>query len=795
MALLRRGRSPAPAPVSGGSSAPAIIAAARKVDLGDDVDRRRAERRREEWQAEAWGFYDDIGEARYATNYFANALSRLNLYVGIRPSPQDDPVPLDPAGDRELGYTPQDASICIDALERLDSPQGGKTEIMRRLGVHLFVPGEAYLCGRVDETGERWDIYSTEELRPRHDNTDAWELAIAPEATQAGEALPPDTAVSRIWRQHPRFSSWPDSPMRSALGVCDELLTLTKSIKGSALSRLATAGLLFLPNSMKSRGVVGDESDPPQGEGREFDPVVQELIDVAAAGIADPSSAAAQVPIIQWVDDQVYEQISADKHITWSREVDQNAAAQRAELVTRFAAAIDLPPEIVTGKAALNHWNSWNVDESAFKNHMEPGAILQVQGLTLAYLLPYLVSAGVPEPKRFVVWYDPSRLVTRPNREETAKWAHEALLISDAAARAEVGYSEDDAPDEREAAARAERAKPVAPGLAPVAQRKEPPAREERDEDEEPPAVAAAASPLPAPEEGPGEVRGLAETLGRMDVALFAEVHAEVETRMRRALERANARVQSLAQRDKTVRSSINGMKAARLEVAPALGPGLVAQLANGEDLWRDAWAALEARFWARTGRTVDEVLRLAMDRGEMTETEAEAWRARLEPERSAAWAGLLVGLAALADALLFAPEPVTGPGEVSDRLVPPGLVRDALVRAGGGGTEATGMLSGALIETLWREAGIGFDGWRWEYGDPASRLHGPFEPHHQKDSALNDGAIYTGPEDPRLANPTGWPAAQCWPQDHAGCLCQMVRAIAVRVGRGGTVARGQEAA
>ena len=60
----------------------ALVAAA--IDVRGATGRKRSYRRREAWQDETWVHYDNVGELRYASSWFANALSRAKLKVAQR---------------------------------------------------------------------------------------------------------------------------------------------------------------------------------------------------------------------------------------------------------------------------------------------------------------------------------------------------------------------------------------------------------------------------------------------------------------------------------------------------------------------------------------------------------------------------------------------------------------------------------------------------------------------------------------------------------------------------------------
>lgn len=759
-----------------------------------------------ERQKRVWEFYDEIGEVHNAATYVANSISRLNLFVGVRPDPGSapdrlltEPDPDEPTPEVDLGYSYAEAATAIDTLERLKSPMGDQGSMMRRLALNLWVPGEGYLLGQpvvddagspvIDATGrpcEAWDVYSVEEIE------------VSPyerRANSAGEQVPvvrivdangkksdthPDTVVYRIWQAHPRFRDVADSPNLAAATILDELLILTRAIRGAAMSRLKGPGMMFLPNSL--RETVQARSGSAEGKAR-LDPVTKSIIDATSAAIEDPSVAAAHVPVIVWTNDAAWEKLVAGTPlITWDREVDATAAAQRAELITRYATTIDQPPEVLSGKGNVNHWGAWEISEDSFRQ-LEPFVQTLVGALTVSYLRPALDAAGVPDVDRFLVWYDPVNLIADPDASDRALKAHEADLISDASARRDLGYDEEDAPSEEELARRAamrQTRQPRALDPAPV-DRQEPQSDPPADQSG-PDTVIAAASVVVEP--------GLVQLVSRLalaDASLLRDVHARADDAVRRALERAANRLRSLAKRDPTARAAMERIEDPLL-VGPTLGPALINALLAADDdeaatavLFAGAFDSTLSWYDDRVTRAGDDVIREAAANGSLPPALARQHRADMDADRDESRALLLAALIASAGLLLRKPDVQPDRlGESDGALLLPGAVRPALIRAGGGGQGAVSMLTGDRITTVFADAGLYFEAWQWAYGSESWR-HRPFEPHR----AL-DGLTFSDAGDDRLGNAsTAWPGvSHFWPGDHPGCQCIVVRTQVRRVER-----------
>ncbi len=785
MPLLRRAPRVAVVPPRAldQTGAHALVAAASNLaDPESSASRRQADyarKRQEAWQERTWQYLEEIPEVGRYGRYMGNAFSRLELFVGIRPKAGADPVPLEPEGDTELGYTAGEAATCAEALAGLNSPEGGQAEIKRRLGFQFAIPGECYLVGRPLREGaeeQRWDVYSVAELTIKLEErrlNSAGEMVPTvylnePGRTTGGEQLPPDTYVARLWRPHEAYSQWATSALRSSGGILSELLILTKAIESGALSRVAGSGYLFLPNSMRN-GPPREAQSEANGQALGSDDTVTDMIEVSSAAIGDPQSAAARVPLVIWVNDDVWANISTDKWLKPDREIDPIAAAQRGELIARFANAIDVPSQILTGTEDVNHWGMWQIPEDAFKTGVEPTAILADEALTEQYLLPTLEAVNLPRPERFVVWHDPTMLVSRPDKVVNANEAHKAIVISDDRYRRDLGYGDDDAPEPDEVARRvaidAARA-----GHAPVAV---PAPTGPGNVDKSPPAVQEAI--VAAVRDT--TLDSLTDDLAAMDYGLLLFTQQVADAAMHRALERANSRLRTLAARDQTAREIIDRNPGLSLDTARTLGPGLVAQLAGEEDLvGAAAFAGLESRYRTRLERVSDEAILLAQKDGDLSDADADELRRQFADERDPSWSILLAALIAAGSALLFRPEPEGPPGEVDGALVSAGVVRDALARAGGGGDRAVSMLTGNLVERTYRQAGIVFTGYEWRYGDASLRVR-PFKPHQ----ALN-GTRFSDVVDDRLgagarSQGFGFPGvSHYWPGDHKGCLCIVTR-------------------
>lgn len=438
-----------------------ITAAAKTINLQNPDEIARMARRKggDAWQSEAWEYYDAIGEVKYALSLVANVLSRIRLYAAYVEDPSQAPTPANP--DTPAG------GAAIAALAKLDSAFGGQPGLLRDAGLNLAVAGECYLVQRPARnfpvTPEAWDIRSVDELSV----TASGESTIT--TRRDGDAssrfkLPSGAFVARIWRPHPRYSDEADSSMKGILDNCAELLLLNRTFRATARSRL-NAGMLYLPDGMgvaatPDPDLLDDEQDPadPQFSSltapeEDMDDFEESLVEAMSTPIADEDSASAVVPLLVRGPAELADKI---KLIKFERSFDPALAVRADRVLDRIMQGIDVPKDVVSGLANVKYSNAVQIDESLYKAHIEPLALLLCDAFTVVYLRPSLLSKGFSpeEIARHVIWYDPSEVTTRPNQAEDADTGYENHTLSGAAWRRAHGFTDDDAPDPTELAVR-----------------------------------------------------------------------------------------------------------------------------------------------------------------------------------------------------------------------------------------------------------------------------------------------------------------------------------------------------
>lgn len=383
------------------------------------------------WYSRAWELYDCIGEYRYACTWVGNTMSRATL--GVYKDGQE--VTEGPAYEAMKGF-----------FGGID----GQREMLRQLGAHMTVAGDAYILGQdMGEDPDKWSVVSATRLKASGSKEDpVWKL---------GDKELDDPLIIRLWRPHPNNEEKADSPSKAVLGVLEEIEGYAKDARSQLQSRLARAGILALPDGMTFGSVRtsvtnGDQTDDMiQGTNSGVDAFLTELMETIMEAIADPDSPAAQTPILLQAPGEFLDKI---KHITFWTPWDDALKGLRDDAIRRLALGMDMPPEILTGSGGLNHWNAWQIEEASIKAHTEPLLQIITTSLTESWLWPFLEDElSEEEAREYTIRADTSKIRLRPNRSREAQELYEKGELNARTMLIENGFDPDqDGMDEQERA-------------------------------------------------------------------------------------------------------------------------------------------------------------------------------------------------------------------------------------------------------------------------------------------------------------------------------------------------------
>lgn len=402
--------------------------------------------------------YNAVGELHFLINTLAARAAQARLIVAELP---DDP------GDEP---TPVDDPALTAVLDAFGGGPLGRTPLIYRLCVNLFVPGEGWLAGIPREllpVGQRaatslavpvdsgdepvavLDGFAVDDLEWRALSRSEVSASVGGEVTlQLGEGTadrlvcsPDQVLLIRVWQPHPRKAWETDSATLATLPVLRKIVGLDARDMAQIESRLAGAGLLIVPQTAQRavRATLGLSEDD------ETDPFTEALIEAMLTPIRDRGSASAVVPLIATVPDEA---TALFNYLDFAKPLDGDAPGMLDQAIRRLALGQNAPPELLLGTAGMNHWGGFLMQQDVVSTHLRPPLALVCDAVTREYYRPVLLDQGWPEERvrKIVIWPDTSDLVERPNRSQDAQAAGAAGILGSEAVRTEMGFDESQAP-------------------------------------------------------------------------------------------------------------------------------------------------------------------------------------------------------------------------------------------------------------------------------------------------------------------------------------------------------------
>lgn len=380
------------------------------------------------WQKQAWYFYDAVGELRFAFNYLANAVSRATLYA----------AEIDPETGLVTGPT-EDAR----AQAAVTSILGGaddRPQLQSTMMLHWQVAGETFILviPQAGAVPDRWVTLSASAIRVQG-GTWSYRDPLTGVWTRMRQGT---DRLIRIWSPHPEDQTHADSAMRAAIPILQEVEKTSQNIIARLDSRLAGNGILFLPQEL--------DFPTQEGEPANAENFMALLMEAAEASIAQPGTAAAQIPIMAQIPAELFAQLGS-AHMDLATAMDSAITELREQALTRVGRTLDMPREVAMGTTAeANHWSAWQVEETTYKIHLEPPLLKLAMALTKEWFRPALAAMGITDPDRFVLAWDVTEIIKRPDDKEDVKYLFENNLVSVDYVLSKFGVPDDARPSDDE---------------------------------------------------------------------------------------------------------------------------------------------------------------------------------------------------------------------------------------------------------------------------------------------------------------------------------------------------------
>ncbi|MFF4661955.1 hypothetical protein [Streptomyces sp. NPDC001282] len=355
-----------------------------------------------------------VPELGSALNLIADSTSRADLYVAER-----TPTGLVRSAD-------PDVARLLDPVLGSSATQG---EAIRRLSLLMEVTGEAYLV----PTEDGFQVANRAEI-----STVGGTVGVCVDQDEVLQAMGDPL---RIWYPDPERSWLPYSVVLAMEPILENIAALQARMLAISESRAAGNGLVGVPDELNV--ITPPAGNPEAGVNQ---PVTN---DVAGAlewamltPMGDRGDVSAVVPLLL---SGPGEHLSNIVRIDLSSPLDKEAPAQLELGLRRMAVSLSLPPELVTGLGATNHWSAATIREEAVTTAFEPRVDALADALTHCYLRPQLTKLGL-DPSRYVVAYDLTDLKVRPDRSAQADKAHDEGRLTDEAWARHLGFEVSDMP-------------------------------------------------------------------------------------------------------------------------------------------------------------------------------------------------------------------------------------------------------------------------------------------------------------------------------------------------------------
>ena len=381
-----------------------VQAAAGGVVRGGSPSRPEAViKRQAKWQQRVLAFADSVPEVSHAASFVHHTTQRVKFAV---------------EGTNTSG----------EVVERMleDFDLGRACELIFLVGEFLAVFGVDEETGRV-----RWKVLAPGEYRLSGRDKP---LEVRKQSGKF-EPLDPNWSYFRVWRRCRQNRYEATSSHRAQVDLLEALYLHQLADAAVASSRLAGAGILYVPNDLAP-------SMPRTKDGQPEDGSLEQIIDNLVAGmrdsIKDRTSDDAYVPFMLTGDP---ESAQSMRHILMERADDAKAFAERMEeYAKRYGRSVELPKEVVTGMESANHWTAWKVDENTWSYYLEPVVQLVLNGLAESFLREVDERLIPGRVSRATITADPRDVVAKPDRTDAALRARQLGILSAEAALRYMGF-------------------------------------------------------------------------------------------------------------------------------------------------------------------------------------------------------------------------------------------------------------------------------------------------------------------------------------------------------------------
>lgn len=381
----------------------------------------------------AWEWYDAIPELHYGINHAA----AVGGHATFHPKKVVNGEPTGEVKNRTL----------IAIYDEIWSPHGGQRGLIEQFFRLMKLKAHAHLLA-LPQGG--YDFVSDDELTFEEGRIRRFMLPVtsnmsAAERDSFAIDVRPQDYLGRIWRPHPRWLEIPDSPMKALDGICEQLDLMTKGVRARLMSRIAMAGILFVPSE------ISEVIATPYAGATVFsrDRVINSIVGAYMANMQNHTDAIATMPFILRGPGATSEFI---RFITTDRDILEVDMELRAEAANRMLQGLDIQPSVVEGNGDSNHWSAWADRDEELRAQITPDLEMLSFALDVLLINRLAIERGVPQSvidsTRTIP--DLSGATARPNLAEDARQAYDRFAVGTEGVRKMAGISDEFAPDDQE---------------------------------------------------------------------------------------------------------------------------------------------------------------------------------------------------------------------------------------------------------------------------------------------------------------------------------------------------------
>lgn len=400
----------------------ALISSAEGYRIGDPPSGRLIRPNNAEgWEQECWQFYDSVGELHYVAGQNGRSVAQARLFIAKY---DDEGIP------REV-ETGDAAAMSRDLL-------GGETEsadLKWSLGVQGMISGQSIITVNDDDG---WEVYSDQDFKldKQEMKAEGKKKGLSPYLVDRGgarrERLPKGTLVIHLWDRHPGRAWRVDSSTKPAIPYLRELCWLDQYVQATLFSRIATAGILQVPQN--AQPAAPPNVQIPDG----MDPLMHMLATVGQANIQDPGTASSVLPVLlSMPPGERLEHLKLDYDLT------EVVNEFRDMNLRRVAMSMDMAPETMTGFSGVKYSNAEFIQSESIRTHVVRRVAAIASALTRTYVVPALGD-------EYLVRWDLSELELKPDRTEAAIQLYDRGEIDGDTLREESGLRDGTPPEGEE---------------------------------------------------------------------------------------------------------------------------------------------------------------------------------------------------------------------------------------------------------------------------------------------------------------------------------------------------------